>query len=197
MAEARHTSKHQRAREQTENVISETVDQVNGLNREQFQVGERAAQEGVSLFQTNVDLFRHATEMWLSLAGQMAQRSTNECMRAFGSANERAREVRQQSVREQSVGVSAAGTFSSAFNEMSREWMSFLQTRAQHNMDHLNSLINCRTPMDLVAAQRTLVRDNLEDFMQSWRRVSDQSLHLGEEVGREISHTLEENSHAV
>jgi hypothetical protein len=194
MAETRQASKLHRSHDEAEDAIRETSAQTSRLSHEQLKAGEAAAHQGIGLLQANADLARHTTEIWLSLITRMAEDSTKEYVRVFSSSGRGAQQAAQQSSR---VTRGAAGTVGGNLNDISKEWINFVQRRAQRNVDHWNSLINCRTPQDVMAAQSTIFRENFEELLASWRRIAERSLNLREEVGRELSENLEHGSTAA
>jgi phasin family protein len=46
--------------------------------------------------------------------------------------------------------------------------------------------MSCRTPQDLIAAQTELVRENLEHFVQSTRRVAELYMQMADEAARPL-----------
>ena len=70
---------------------------------------------------------------------------------------------------------------------IAREWMTFVQNRAERNMERFEALTNCRSVQDCVAVQTDLVRDSIEDLLQTTKRVAevstrmvDQAVHTNE-----------------
>ena len=74
MTEARREARHQRTREPPEDVLRESVEQVERLGREQRRVGEHAALTGADLLQSNVDMFQRAVESTTGFMMDMAGR---------------------------------------------------------------------------------------------------------------------------
>jgi hypothetical protein len=197
MAEPRQTSKVHRSREEAEDAIRETSAQATQLSHELLHAGEHAAHEGIGLLQANADLVRHTTEIWLTLMTQMAEHNTKEYVRLFGGSGRSAQHMAQQSSRATRDAKGTVSGVSGTLSDMSKEWINFIQKRAQRNADHWNSLINCRTPQDIMVAQSALFRENFEELVESWRRIAEGSLRLREEAGREISEKLEHSSSAA
>jgi hypothetical protein len=54
---------------------------------------------------------------------------------------------------------------------VSIEWFEFMGRRFARSLDHLNALIRCRTPQDLVNAQSDLLRDHLDDVIHATNRI--------------------------
>jgi len=70
---------------------------------------------------------------------------------------------------------------------IAREWMTFVQNRAERNMERFEALANCRSVQDCIAAQTDLLRDSIEHLLQTTKRVAevstrmaDQAVHAGE-----------------
>jgi phasin family protein len=210
MAEHRQTSKNHRHREEAERTREEVEEAIRDTAVQSTHAGEQVARQSIDLLQTNAHLIRHTTDIWLTLMTQMAEHNA-EYIRLFGSSSRRAGYLAQQSSRDLSQQSSratrdASGTVSNALRdmsngstlgEMSKEWINFIQRRTQQNVDHWASLINCRTPQDVMAAQTALFRENFEELVENWRRITEGSMRLREQVGREISQNLERSSSAA
>jgi hypothetical protein len=58
-------------------------------------------------------------------------------------------------------------------------------------MDRMNELIRCRTPQDVAVVQSDLVRDTINNALQSSRRMADVSLKVADDAGKHISQSIE------
>ena len=65
--------------------------------------------------------------------------------------------------------------------------MAFSQSRTEHNLERMNALIGCRSVDECVTVQTELARDNLAEFLQSARRMSEISAQAIAEAVRRIS----------
>lgn len=196
MTEARREARHQRTREPPEDVLRESVEQVERLGREQKRVGERAAQTGADLLQSNVDMFQRAVGSTTGLVMDMAARNAEGYTRLLGSAT--ARQATRQSSTKVEAAAALAGTLEDiSVADITAEWLGFVPRQAQRNIDHWNAMMNCHTPQDFVAAQSALFRDNLDDALQSWRRIVERSMQVGGKVGRKVTESAERVSRAA
>jgi hypothetical protein len=62
--------------------------------------------------------------------------------------------------------------------ELSREWFGIFSDRAQQNLVQLSSALNCRTPADLLCAQRTFLCSSLEHALEDSARLAQLAAHL-------------------
>ena len=70
---------------------------------------------------------------------------------------------------------------------VSGEWMRFVQERVEENLKSLDELMSCRTVQDCLAVQTRLVRDNIEASLQSVRRTSELSTKLTDDAAKQMS----------
>ena len=64
--------------------------------------------------------------------------------------------------------------------DVSREWFELSQKRLQMNLDGLRSLAQCRSVPDFMAVQASLIRDNLEQTLDTSRRMAELTQQLAE-----------------
>ena len=83
------------------------------------------------------------------------------------------------------------------FQDISREWASLAQDRLQRNLDGFNALLRCRSWPDLVAAQSSLARDNLELLVTNTRRLAELSIEVASEAAQKITDEAEESAKRV
>jgi Phasin protein len=181
MTEARRDARHQRTREPPEDVLRESVEQVERFGREQRRVGERAAQTGADLLQSNVDMFQRAVESTTGFVMDMAERNAEGYTRPFGSATDKTRQATRLAGTLEDISVA----------DITAEWLNFVPRQARRNIEHWNAMMHCRTPQDFVTTQSELFRDNLDDALQSWRRIVERSMQVGGKVGRTVTESAE------
>ena len=198
MTEARREARHQRTREPPEDVLRDSVEQVERFGREQRRVGEHAALTGADLLQSNVDMFQRAVESTTGFMMDMAGRNAEGYTRLLGSASDKARQATRQSSRKVEEASALAGTLEDiSVADIAAEWLNLVPRQAQRNIEHWHAMMNCRTPQDFVTSQSALFRDNLDDALQSWRRIVERSMQVGGKVGRKVTESAERVSRAV
>jgi hypothetical protein len=69
--------------------------------------------------------------------------------------------------------------------EVSHEWFGFAQERVQKNMDGLSRLAGVRSVQDFIAVQSDLVRDNLQQVIET-NSVAEVSVRVADEAARSI-----------
>jgi phasin family protein len=70
--------------------------------------------------------------------------------------------------------------------DISREWFGLAQERLTKNMDGLSRLAGCRSVQDFVTVQSDLARDNLQQMIDTNKRVAELSVRVADEAGRSI-----------
>jgi phasin family protein len=149
-------------------------------------VGANAARAGADMFQRNAETVQQAWQSGTEVATRLTERSMEQFARAFGISGESTQHAAQQSSRNLESIVQSGTILASGMQNISREWVDFARKRMQQNLNHADALANCRTPQELWAAQSDLVRDNLEDLVQSTRRIAELSMQMADEAVRKM-----------
>ena len=108
-----------------------------------------------------------------------------------GSSGERFRNT-SSAQHEQFAGnlgpVLQTGTiFASATRSILQELFNFAQESMHQNFTRLLALAYCRTPPQLIAAQRALIRDNVAGVVRSTGRIADVTIQVAHEGVRRMS----------
>jgi hypothetical protein len=149
--------------------------------------GAGAARAGADLFQRNAETMQEAWMSGSKVASQLTEQSVQGFARAFGITGERAEQAAAQSSRNLECFVQSGTVIAGAMQNISREMFDFARKRVEQNLQRVDELANCRTPQEMLAAQSDLMRDNLEDFVQSTRRISEISMEMADEAARRMS----------
>jgi phasin protein len=65
---------------------------------------------------------------------------------------------------------------------MSLDWIRFVQQRIEHGFDRFRSVLEYRAPQHFADFHEEVVRGSLDAFLAYARRISDESVHMTDEV---------------
>src|ERR671916_2759500 len=157
-------------REQTETAQRVTEDMADTL---------RAGVEGA---QTVVRPLQETVQTSFEAVSNIARRSTDQSVQLLGRAE--AQDLAGQ-VSENLRAVAHSSTaLVRGVQDVSREAFELSQKRLQTNLDGLTQLARCRTLSDFVAAQSSLLRENLEQTLNNSRRLAELTIQATDEATR-------------
>jgi phasin family protein len=107
-------------------------------------------------------------------------------MRAFSFSGPQSEELARRSSQNIDAITQTGSILARGLQEVSQAWFGLAQDRITKNVDALNRLAGCRSMQDLVAAQSDLVRDNLQQAIDTSRHVAEVSLRVADEAARTI-----------
>jgi hypothetical protein len=140
---------------------------------------ERTARTGSDVLQRNSEQVRQTFEMGSDAAARIAERAFGQFARAFGVVTGNgAQQATQQSARNVEAILHSNTVIADGVQTIAREWMTFVQNRAERNMERFEALANCRSVQDCIAVQTELVRDSIEDLLQTTKRVAEVSTRM-------------------
>ena len=149
--------------------------------------GERTARAGAEAFQHNAERLNASWRNSSDTANRFAERSMEQLTRLFGLSGETARQTVQQSSSNIQAMLESTTIVADGLQELSGEWLRFAQGRLQHNMEHFDQLLGCRSPHEYLALQTHIARENFEALLQSARRASERSTRTVDEAARKMS----------
>jgi phasin family protein len=149
--------------------------------------GAEAARAGAEFMHRNAATIQDAWTSGSKMASQLTERSMEGFARAFGITGERAEQAAEQSSRNVECIVQSGTILAGGMQNITREMFELASKRVEHNLHRIDALANCRTPQEILAAQSDLVRDNLEEFVQNARRISEMTMQMADEAARRIS----------
>ena len=120
-------------------------------------------------------------------AAQNAERSLNRLAVAFRLSGEGVQQAVEQSAQNMQAITEYGSVLSHGVQDISREWLSFVQQAAQANVEGFGTLLRSRTPQDLAVAQSDLLRQNLEALLNSSARISERSAAIASETVQRIA----------
>jgi hypothetical protein len=184
----------QAAREAGRRISSET----HQFTEAAADMGEGALRTGTELLRRNSEMMQQFWEAASRMAAQLSDPSVNPVFRtAFGTSDAAAQKAAEQSVRNVEAVLGSSTVVAQEFQNMSREWLEFAQSRLQQTLSCLDSMGRCRTPQDAAAVQTELMRDTLEHFLQSARRTAEMSARMADTATRKITENLKRDRQAA
>jgi hypothetical protein len=177
----------QATQEATREATRKAAEETSRAARAAADASAGAARAGADLFQRNAETMQEAWRSGSQVASKLTEQSVQGFARAFGISGERAEQAAAQSSRNLECIVQSGTVIAGAMQNISREMFDFARKRVEQNLRRVDALADCRTPQEILAAQSDLVRDNLEDFVQSSRRISEISMEMADEAARRMS----------
>jgi hypothetical protein len=145
-----------------------------------------SARVGADLMQRNFEMARQTWELGGEMArslvegsmGQFARVSAGEGETATGRASRSVEGTRQ-----------SATALASGMQVISREWLDLSQRTLQKSVDDLDALAKCRNAPELLAVQSEVIRDRVDDFVDSTCRMAEQLIKTAEKAVRKANET--------
>ena len=153
---------------------------------EAARVGEQTARAGADIANRGTETARDNLQSGLNTATQTFQRINDQFTQALGFNGPQAEELARRSSQNVQAVTQASTILVKGAQEVSQELFSFAQERVQKNMDGLNRLAGVRSVQDFVAVQSDLVRDNLQQVIDTNKRVAEVSVRIADEAARSI-----------
>ena len=166
--------------------VRKTAEQTSNAARAAADAGAEATRLGAEMLARNAETIQQAWDTGTKIAGQFAEQSMKSLASAFGVPGEAGRSAAEQSTRNLESIAQSGTIITRGMQAISREMVEFARKRMEHNFERVDALTKCRTPHDIVEAQTEFVRDNLEDFVQSTRRIAELAMQMADEASRRI-----------
>jgi phasin family protein len=159
---------------------------------EATQAGEHAARAGADLSRESAATVRDNVLSSAQSAVQGFQRVTDQFTQLLGSPQ--AEELARRSSQNVEAVSQASTVIAHGFQEASREWFGLAQNQIAKNMDAFNRLAGCRTVQDMVAVQAELIRDNLQQTINTSRRLTELSARIAGDAARTMQASASNNA---
>ena len=105
-----------------------------------------------------------------------------------------AEELARRSSENVQAVTQASSILARGAQEVSQEVFGLIQNRLQKNLDAVNRLAGTRSVQDFVAVQSDLVRDGLQQVIDTNKRIAEVSLRIAEEATRIIEAQANQNA---
>ena len=164
---------------------------------EAARVGEQTARAGADVFRRGTETARDNLQSGLNTANLSFERINDQFTQALGFNGPQAEELARRSSQNLQAVSQASTVLAKGAQQVSREWVNLAQERMTKNMDGLNRLLGCRSVQDFVAVQSELVRDGLQQVIDTNKRIAEVSLRIADEAGRIIQAQADKNAKQV
>jgi len=122
----------------------------------------------------------------VNMAAQGFQRMTDQFTQTLGFNGPQSEDLARRSSQNLQAVSQASTILLKGVQDISREWFGLAQKRLTKNMDGLCRLAGCRSVQDFVTVQSDLARDNLQQMIDTNKRVAELSVRVADEAGRSI-----------
>jgi hypothetical protein len=181
-----------RNKENVQQDVQQTMDTTRRMTAQAMAaLGEQAARTSSDVIRRNVETVQHAWQSGSEVATRLTEHSTEQVARAFGMSGEESQKALQQSTRNLQAIVGSSSVLVEGTLDISREWFDLMRRHAEHNFERIDEMMHCRSPQEMTAIQSEVLRENLEDIMQSTRRTAEISLRIADEAARKTSETAQ------
>jgi phasin family protein len=156
------------------------------VTEEAAKAGEQAMRAGADIARRTAETARETAQAGLNTAVQGFQRVTDQFTQVLGFAGPQAEDLARQSSENIEAVSQASTVLVRGFQEVSREWFGSAQERFTKNIEALSRLAHCRSAQDFIAIQSELVRDNMQQAIDTSRRLAQASVRVADEAARTI-----------
>jgi phasin family protein len=176
-----------KAAEAGRNAADEATRTMHAAAREATDAGEHMLRASIEAGQQSAGAAQAAMTTGLNTAGQSFQRATDQMTRAIGFGGPQFEEMARQSSQNVEAMTQANTVLVRGAQDISREWLELAQSRLQKNLDGLNALSRSRSLQEFAAAHTDLVRDNMQQVIDTSRRVADVSVRVASEAALTVA----------
>ena len=153
---------------------------------EAARVGEQTARAGADVFRRGSETARDNLQSGLNTANQSFQRVTDQFTQVLGFNRPHAEELTRRSSQNLQAVSQASTVLARGAQEVSQEVFGLVQDRMTKNIDAVSRIAGVRSVQDFVAMQSDLVRDGLQQVIDTNKRIAEVSLRTADEAARAI-----------
>jgi phasin family protein len=151
-------------------------------------VSERVSEPGKRILDATEETMRTG----MKAATEGTERMADGVTRILGMTSQHGEELARRSASGIDAATQAGSAFTQGFQEMSREMMALMQESVQRNLNALGAVSRCRSVEELFTLQGELVRDNIQQSLESVRRMAELSTRMANEATRVMAWQPEE-----
>jgi len=190
--------------EETATVIEEVEDQMASIDeakravahrsREQIEATQRVAidvadtmQAGADSAQAMARALQEALENSIQTFSELARHSTAQAMQMLNRPSDESQGLTTEASYNLRIAAQSGTALARGIQDVSRERFELSQKRLHRNLDGLTALARCRSVVDLITAQSSLLRDNVEQTVANSRRIAELAMQVADEASRVVS----------
>ena len=153
---------------------------------ETARVAEQTARAGADMARRGTETAQNIVESGLNTTTQTLQHMADQFTQVLGFNGPQAQEAVRRS-SENLQAVTQAGTvLARGAQAVSQEVFGHIQDRLTKNVDAVYRLVGTRSVQDFVAVQSDLVRDGLQQVIDTNKRIAELSVRVADEAARAI-----------
>src|SRR3954471_10906643 len=161
---------------------------------EAARVGEQTARAGADVFRRGTETARDNLQTGLDTAAQTFQPMTDQFTQVLGFNGPQSEELARRSSQNLQAVSQASSVLMKGAQEVSQEGFGLIQDRVQKNIDAMNRIVGTRSVQDFVAVQSDLVRDGLQQVIDTNKRIAELSLRTADEAAPAIQAKADKNA---
>src|SRR4051794_26285815 len=153
---------------------------------EAARVGEQSARAGADIARRSTETARDTFQSGLNTANETFQRMSDQFTQVLGFNGPQSEEVTRRASQNLQAVSQASTVLARGAQEVSREVIQLVQDRLEKNVEAVNRLAGTRSVQDFVAVQSDLVRDGLQQVIDTNKRIAELSVRAADEAARAI-----------
>ena len=153
---------------------------------EAARVGEQTARAGADIARRGTETARDAFQAGLNTANETFQRLSDQVTQVLGFNGPQSEELARRSSQNLQAVSQASTVLARGAQEATREVLTLVQDRVQKNVEAVSRLAGTRSVQDFVAVQSDLVRDGLQQVIDTNKRIAEVSVRIADEAARAI-----------
>ena len=138
------------------------------------------------VFRRGAETARDTMQASLDAAQQNLQHVTDQFTQMLGFTGPQSEEISRRSSENLQAVIEASTVLARGAQEVSQQLFDFVQGQLQRNLDAVNRIARSRSVQDVMAVQSELVRENLQQVIDTNRRVAELSARVADEAARTI-----------
>jgi phasin family protein len=185
---------NQNTTDQTTKAAEETGRAARNMTDQAARASEQTTRAAADAARRGSETARDTLHSGLDTAVESFQRVTDQFTQALGFARPQSEELTRMSSQNIGAVSQASAVLAKGAQEISQTWFGLAQDRMSKNIDALNRIAGCRSMQDLVVVQSELVRDGMQQAIDTGRRVAELSVRVANEAAGTIQSQASRNT---